>query len=277
MTPGDQAQAQLTRARIGVANHDRARAVTAVQLGMDLPATHDRMWETVSIGAGRSAEIRLTERDWAATVPEADAHRLVVEITGVRFANDESWPGKDTVAFPASKVKRAQLSTTPAPRAREEAEEDDAEERREAIIQVSQEFPDEASTPARFRNPPGADVVILEARTPVITQDWGEAHAAALLPAVRLENRTGREVVSVLLRFKAEPGSHSVSGYDVKIPPHSNVVVRRAQYGIWGKPAAMTVQLLGARFADGSVWGTMDSRIDSRDPWVFPLEDAKSR
>ena len=42
---------------------DQARAVTAVRLGLELPATHDRMWESVSIGAGGSAEIRLTERE----------------------------------------------------------------------------------------------------------------------------------------------------------------------------------------------------------------------
>ena len=40
---------------------------------------------------------------------------------------------------------------------------------------------------------------------------------------------------------------------------------------VWGEAEEMTVQLLGVRFADGSTWGTMDSTIDARDRWVYPL------
>ena len=269
------AEARLARPRISFENQDRTRAIAAVQLGLELPTTKDRMWEDVHVAPGGSGEVWLSQREWAAIVPADDAHRLVVDVTGIRFANGETWRGKDMVEFPASQEKHSKLGKSPAPKARTEEEED--EEQKEARVQISQQFPDEPSLPARFRNPPNAEVVILEARTPVSTRTAEGGQRTALLPAVRLENRTDREVVAVRLRYKAERQSHAVSGYDVEIPPHSSLVLRREQYDIWGEPAAMTVQLLGARFADGSVWGTLDSRIDTRDAWVYPLEGAETR
>jgi hypothetical protein len=269
------AEARLARPKISFENQDRTRTIAAVQIGLELPTTKDRMWEDVHVAPGGSGEIRLSQREWAAIVPADDAHELVVDVTGIRFANGETWRGKDMVTFPASQENHSKLSKSTAPKARVEEAED--EERKEAHIEVSQEFPDVPSLPARFRNPPNAEVVILEARTPVSRPISESGQRTALLPAVRLENRTDREVVEVRLRYKADRGSHAVSGYDVEIPPHSSLVLRRDQYDIWGDPAAMTVQLLGVRFEDGSVWGTMDSQIDTRDAWVYPLKGADTR
>ena len=37
---------------------------------------------------------------------------------------------------------------------------------------------------------------------------------------------------------------------------------------MWGKPEAMTVQVLGVRFADGGTWGSLDSTIDTPQGWI---------
>jgi len=48
-------------------------------------------------------------------------------------------------------------------------------------------------------------------------------------------------------------------------------VVRKEVFETWGRAADMTVQVVGARFEDGTVWGSMDSLIDARDAWIAPL------
>ena len=91
---------------------------------------------------------------------------------------------------------------------------------------------------------------------------------------MRIENRSKREVVAVRLRYKAEPEGHAVSGFTVEIAPGSATDLRKP-YWIAGRAGDMTVQLLGVRFRDGTVRGSMGSRIDARWPWVEDLENAE--
>ena len=130
--------------------------------------------------------------------------------------------------------------------------------------------PDESGwVKATFRNPDNAPVVIVHALTaPGVIKD-GEA--LTQLPEVVIENRSDRWVTSLRLRYKADAPSHAVSGYSVSIRPHGSVLIHREDYEIAGKPENMTVQILGAQFEDGTVWGTLDSKIDGRDAWVYPL------
>ena len=122
---------------------------------------------------------------------------------------------------------------------------------------------------ARFRNPDDAPVVIVDARTaPRETSGGGSVTG---LPEIVIENRSERRVTGLRIRYKAALESHAVSGYDVTIRPHGSVFLHREDFEMDGRPEDMTVQILGARFADGSVWGTLDSRIDARDRWVYPL------
>jgi len=197
-------------------------------------------------------------------VPARDASRLIVQVTEVRFANGDSWHGEDMVSFPENpRAKKSpaqgKAGTTPA------ASSSDARP-----IEVTAGFGDEPWVAARVRNPEGAPVTIVEARTPLLPVRE-EGRPMTYLPAVRLENHDTRAVVGLRIRYKADAESHAVSGYDVKIPAKSSVVLRRRDFDMWGKPQDMTVQILGVRFDDGSIWGTMDSRIDARDAWVYPL------
>jgi len=123
--------------------------------------------------------------------------------------------------------------------------------------------------PAEFRNPAGAPVVIVSARTPVLVHP---GRTTTLLPEVEIENRTDRRVVALRIRYKADDRSHGVSGAQITIEPRGTVAFRRTKFDIPGTPERMRVQLLGVRFSDGSTWGTLDSRIDGRDEWVPPLE-----
>jgi hypothetical protein len=74
-------------------------------------------------------------------------------------------------------------------------------------------------------------------------------------------------VLHVRLRFKADRESHAVtlvegpigSGETLRLPPGRLM---------WGRPETMTVQVLGVQFADGGIWGSMDSMIDTREDWI---------
>jgi hypothetical protein len=37
---------------------------------------------------------------------------------------------------------------------------------------------------------------------------------------------------------------------------------------MWGKPGSMSAQILGVRFDDGSIWGSMGSMIDTSQGWI---------
>jgi len=112
-------------------------------------------------------------------------------------------------------------------------------------------------------------VVIVEARTsPRVRFEGGKPLTS--LPEVVIENRSDRWVTGLRIRYKADPEGHAVSGHRLDIRPHGSIFIHR-DLEIRGRPEAMTVQLLGVRFDDGSVWGTMDSRINTRDRWVYPL------
>jgi len=113
-------------------------------------------------------------------------------------------------------------------------------------------------------------VEILEARTPEHDREAGAGET--LLPEVRLANRSGHRLVAVKLRYKAESESHAVSVFSTSLEPGATATLWK-DFVMQGRAADMTVQVVGARFENGDVWGFMDSLIDARDAWVPPLTD----
>lgn len=283
-----------TTPELWLENRDPARRVSALLLAFDLPTTHDRTWVEVSIAPAGSTRLRVDARHWAAVASPDEVEQLTVQIVGVRYSDGESWGAHDdrtaheapaVSATPAIPGVEAAPRAETAPRAEAAPQVEAAPEDEPALV-APEARPDPNAAPrpwaeprpgrsgwipARVRNPEGAPVLILEAGTPPHSAHPSGGRAMAGLPEVVIANRSTRTVVALRMRFKAEPEGHAVSSYKVAIPPGGTAIVHRENFEMWGTPAAMTVQLLGVRFADGSTWGTLDSTIDARDAWVFPL------
>lgn len=267
----------ITGVELTLQNDDRARRVTAVRLALDLPRTRDRTECAIAIAANGRGRLVLGTSQWSAVMPEGDAARLLVRITAVRFDRGEAWElaepelaapqapaeprgGATATPAPAAPVARAEKQPAspalpaPTPRPRPEG--------------PPRTFPSGAAIAARFRNPDEAPIVILAARTPARDAEAGPGET--LLPEVKLENRSGHRLLAVKMRFKAAPESHAVTVFSTSIEPGATAVLWR-DFAMQGRAADMTVQVVGARFDNGEVWGSMDSLIDARDAWVSPL------
>lgn len=241
-------------------NVDPARTVTEVLVGIDLPTTHDRMSEPIGIAPGRSAALLLAPEKWAAVVPTAESAQLLVRILAVEFSDGTHWGVADTPAPPkAYERRKSHGAKAPTPRPSDDA-----------ITPPSWSGPMQV---AKFRNLAHAPVAIVEANTP-LSPATPDGDGSTWLPGVRIENHSKLEVVALRLRYKAASESHAVSGFTVSIPPGGAIDLRKT-YWMDGSAQVMTVQLLGVRFADGTVYGSMGSRIDARWPWVEGLESAE--
>jgi beta-lactamase regulating signal transducer with metallopeptidase domain len=256
----------LTLPEIALTNHDPSRRVIAVQLALDLPTTHDRISCSVSVPANGTTHLLVPAHQWSAVAPSADEGRLVVHVAAVWFDRGEPWDSREErPAAPPVPKARASSGATPQPAA------PSARPSGSAAI-LAETFSDASYIRARFRNPADAPLVITEARTPVHGQT-SEGREMTFLPEVQLQNRSAHTATAVKLRFKADRESHAVTFVQGPIGPGQSVVVRKIGFEAWGRAADMTVQVVGVDFDDGSVWGSMDSLIDARDPWVYPLTD----
>jgi beta-lactamase regulating signal transducer with metallopeptidase domain len=174
--------------------------------------------------------LRPDYRRWLNTRAAGKTTRLAVRVTGVTFADGGSWGQRDRVApevaAPAS----------------------------------GEEFP------AGFENPPGAPLVVVDARSKAA----GDGYAA--LPTVTVSNTTDRRIVVVKLRFKAGADAHAVTVQRVDIGPSGRHVFA-SDTTLAGSPDRVTVQVVGVEFENGDVWGLLDSTIDSRWPDV-PVPNA---
>jgi beta-lactamase regulating signal transducer with metallopeptidase domain len=247
----------MTMPEVVLENVDPTRTVSEVVLALDLPHSRDRMNESIRIAPRATSTLRLSADKWSAVARTADSGPLRARIVAVEFADGSHWGRIETPAPPrAPSGKSGSDAIAPTPRP-----------------------PDDTITPpswsgsslaAPFRNLIDPSVVIVAARTP----QWPatpDGAGTTWLPSVRIENRSRKEVVAVRLRYKAEPEGHGVSGFTVAIAPGSATELRKATW-IRGRAEDMTVQLLGVRFRDGTVQGSMGSRIDARWPWVEGLE-----
>ena len=248
----------MTMPEVVLENVDPMRTVSEVVLALDLPHTRDRMNEAIRIAPLGRSTLRLPADKWSAVTRMVDSGQLKVRIVAVEFAGGGHWGRLETPPAPprASREKSGSDAIAPTPRP-----------------------PDESITPpswsgplrtARFRNFDDPGIVIVAALTPQ-SPATPDGAGTTWLPSVRIENRSGKEVVALRLRYKAEPEGHAVSGFTVAIAPGSATELRKV-FWIAGRAEDMTVQLLGVRFRDGTVHGAMDSRIDARWPWVEGLE-----
>jgi hypothetical protein len=192
------------------------------------PRFYDVVGFDVALEGGGTFVLRPDWRTWSNTVPAGEAGPLTARVVGVRFQDGGTWGSIDDAAAPA-------LSPLPA-----------------------------TSHPARFENPPGAPVVVVEAKTVAGPFD-GEGESR--LPVVTLANTTDRRITHLKLRFKAGSPAHAVSAFPADIAPRGTYTFRSGST-VDGDPARMHVQVLGVRFDNDDIWGAFDTRIDTREPTV---------
>jgi hypothetical protein len=103
--------------------------------------------------------------------------------------------------------------------------------------------------------------------SPTSDNDMDRGHDLTWTPGFDLRNTSTRTVLSVRIRFKADPESHAVTAIQGPIAPGQTLRIAPGTT-MWGRPEAMTIQVLGVLFTDGSVWGSLDSTIDTRQGWI---------
>jgi beta-lactamase regulating signal transducer with metallopeptidase domain len=261
----------LTGVELAIENDDRGRRVTGLRVALDLPSTRDRVERTIDIAPAGRVRLVLEPDHWSAVVPEGEASHLLVHITAVRFDRGDAWVMPEpALAAPEARAGASEQPAPSPPVARAESKSGKAPTPWPPHEGAARPFPSGPALPARFRNPVDAPVWITAARAP--EHDATAGPGQTLLPEVRLENRSGHRVVAVKLRFKASPESHAVTVFSTPIEPGATAVLWR-DFTMQGRAGAMTVQVVGAQFENGEVWGSMDSLIDARDAWVLPLTD----
>jgi beta-lactamase regulating signal transducer with metallopeptidase domain len=123
---------------------------------------------------------------------------------------------------------------------------------------------------ARYQNPVGSPIVITEAKTItnfLTSEVVDQAGNITNMPIVWLLNTTNRRITYVKIRFKADAESHAVTAISANLEPYGSF--RFFKSGVMkGNAREMTVQIIGVKFEDGSVWGSLDSTIDTRQQWI---------
>ncbi len=267
----------------------------------------DRFWCRVSIAPHSRALLRIPPSRWSNEVPQSRARRFEASVTEARFA-DDSWELPDQELAPSAPPSATprpgstprpgvapQPGATPRPGAAPQpgsphpgatpetmppskwgAGDTPAPPAPEEAMPEVKWAADEPRVQAEVMNPRGAPVVITEAWTPLrvpppssseAERAFDRGHAVTYGPALALHNTSSREVVSVRLRFKADRVGHAVTVLNTPIGPGETLRMPPGRT-FWGTPEAMKVQILGVRFSDGSVWGTLDSTIDTRQVWI---------
>ncbi len=270
----------ITEPRITLVNNTDRR-ITGLRLSFDMkPVSHDITKHRVSFLPHSIRTLSIDRHSWSNILAAGSAKRLVVRVFGVQFEDGGSWGamgsengGKlDAPRAPEAPIEQppATESTAPTPKP-------------EVAPPSGDPLPDDESAeyfPARFVNPPGAPLMITEARTRlgVRPEDSYATRAFAggtgeitCMPVFVLANTTGQRITSVKLRFKADRESHAVTFVRAMIEPHSSYTFR-SNRTMSGSARNMRLQVLGVRFEDGSVWGSLDSTINGRDEYVsIPL------
>jgi hypothetical protein len=262
------------------------RAIRSVELRLETPGvSEDRIWSDQIIAPGERTVVRVPTERWSQEVPRSKASRFEIGIPAVRFVDEPGAPAKTITETPAPGAPRAPKAApasgkyTPAPSP--QAAPSTGVYTPAPAPKVTSEDErlyrgDGPRVQAAVWNPPDAPVVIGDAWVPrdppppsesEAERDMDRGHDITWQPGLALHNTTGRRVVGLRLRFKADAESHAVTGLAESIEPDQWVFLlpRRSMRG---KPEAMMVQVLGVRFADGSTWGSLDSTIDTRQGWI---------
>jgi hypothetical protein len=128
-----------------------------------------------------------------------------------------------------------------------------------------------AQVPAEVFRAAGEPLVVENAWTPrnppPSESEMDRGHDLTSTPSFDLRNTSTRTVQSVRIRYKADQESHAVTVVKGPIGPGQTLHVPEGRT-MWGKPEAMTIQVLGVLFTDGTIWGSLDSTIDTRQAWI---------
>jgi hypothetical protein len=268
--PGDAGEVLVTAPTFALENLSDRR-IDFVRVGYGVAAGwNDSAGFQATIAPRGSYTLEPDWRSWSNTVPAEQILRVVARVVGVRFADGGTWGAPGEAVAPASAPSPA-AQPAPAPPATPSPAGTPAPTAPRASTGARATNAAAASYVARFENPPGVPVVIVDARTsaaaPNIATGWGGTDGVSSLPVVRLLNTTTRRVTALKLRFKANRPAHAVAAFAADIAPRGTYVFR-SDHLVEGDPADMRVQLLGVRFEDGSIWGAFDTRIDTREETI---------
>jgi hypothetical protein len=233
--------------------------------------SEDLVWLREVVQPGERRVVSVPAENWSQVVPRSKAFKFEIGIAAVRFEGE---------SFPQESAEKAP-TPAPTPSARSAPRSSHTTGGRTPAPPAMDSSPEPYTgtgerVPASVLNPPGAPVVITEAWVPrdppppsksEAERSMDRGHDVTWTPGLSLHNTSSHRVVGLRLRFKADAQSHAVTGFDEPIEPGQTLVVppRRS---MWGKPDAMTVQVLGVQFEDGTTWGSLESTIDTRQGWI---------
>lgn len=283
-TEGDENYELITEPRITLANNTDRR-ITGLRLSFDMkPVSHDITKIQIPIPPNSIRTLSIGRQSWSNILAAGTAKRLVVKVFGVQFEDGGTWGSMGSEKggeIDAPRAPEALIEQPPATESAAPTPEPDGPPSPDGPLQDDESA---AYIPARFNNPPGAPIMITEARTRlgIRPEDSYAARPFAggtgemtYLPILVLANTTGQRITGVKLRFKADRESHAVTFAKGAIEPHGSYTFRSKTI-ITGSATDMRVQVLGVRFEDGSVWGSLDSTINGRDEYVsIPLTISK--
>ena len=229
------------------------------------PMFEDNVRLEAAIGPHSTYQLRPEWRQWSNTVSSVQANELAAKITGVCFADGSAWGECEGIPFliPFGKLNTDGSEPT-------------------AMLAPNQEngsrppLPALVSgyAPAKFMNPDDAPVLISQALTRTDPPSPNTSEIGVLgpgptsyLPVVTLTNNSDERIVGIKLRFKAAAEGHAITARKVSIPPHALYTFRENSV-MQGRPEDMHVQVLGVKFEDGKVWGSMNAQVDAREMWV---------
>ncbi|HYP29676.1 MAG TPA: M56 family metallopeptidase [Blastocatellia bacterium] len=271
----------LIMPRLSLVNNTNRRITSVHVLSKIAPVSYAVTTHRVNIGPYESFVLQIEENDWSEVLPAGSARNMVFFVPRVRFEDDSEWSAlkveqlepvlAPAVPQPGAALDVLQPVTAPPAIPQPGSPSDIDAVIAPARIENGPPAQDRAGeyVPAQFENPAGAPLVVHSALTPAGGSRQSNADAAeqTALPAVTLVNASDRRIVSVKLRFKADADEHAVSAFRLALGPGESYTYRTNRR-ISGRPGSMKVQVIGVQFEDGSVWGSMDSRIDTRDNWV---------
>lgn len=253
----------ITPPVLSMANNADKR-ITSVRVGLRAAESFSDSSEfRVDIAPHQTFVLRPDWRRWWNKVKSIRSEELVAEVTGVVFGDDSAWGDVSGLMNPWA---------SPSASLRPVAQ--DPVLAGSPSTSLAGEQDGTRSIPAKFLNPEGAPLTIYRAETRADAPRSQETDGlllssgkASYLPVVTLTNETDQRIVAVKLRFKADADSHAVAARRISIEPHASYIFE-SNATIAGSPEEMHVQVLGVEFADGAVWGAMDSEVHSRDLWV---------
>ncbi len=265
---------ELVTAPVVALQNTSGRPINFLRLQLTISSeARDIVGFPVRILPNASFVLRPNERQWWNTVKRAPK-AIHTQIVGVRFDDGSTWgnvpynENTPAIASAAPDAPPGSTEVTATPSANEAPPTEPPSSLPIGLLAHDRvEY-----APAYYLNSTGAPLVIREAITPIILRaanNFLPDSNTAYLPTVTLINTTAQRIVALKIRFKTKTDEHAVNAFRATIEPHSPFVYRpKPSLYLSGKATDMRVQIIGVEFEDGSVWGSMNSRINTREEWI---------